>query len=359
MRDPRVNELARILVRYSLEVKPREVVLIRTSELGKPLALAAYAQVLEAGAHPLMSVYFEEAERVHLELGSDEQIGYLSPIRLFEARNIDAFLHIAAPLNRRLLSGVEPVKISRRRVAGRLVSEIIVQQKRWALVDFPTQALAQEADMSLEEYEDFLFGATNIDWKAMDSFQERLKERLDRAHKIRIVGQDTDISFAIRGRQAVKCTGKRNMPDGEIYLSPLERSANGYVRFEFPAIYNDREVSDIRLVFRRGGVVEATAERGEDFLLAMLNTDAGARFVGELGIGLNYNIQRFTRNILFDEKIGGTIHIALGQSYKKAGGKNRSAIHWDMIKDLRCGGRIFLDGECIQEDGKFVGALAA
>ncbi|MBW2146766.1 MAG: aminopeptidase [Deltaproteobacteria bacterium] len=354
MKDPRVEELARILIHYSLEVEPHDVVLIRTSELGKPLALAAYERILEAGAHPLLGVYFEEAERLHLERGTEQQIDYLPAIRLLEARNIDSFLHIAAPTNRRLLSRVAPVKISRRRVAMRPVSEIIVQQKRWVLVDFPTQALAQEAEMSLEEYEDFLFRATNIDWKAMDRLQERLKKKLDPAVKIRIVGPDTDISFAIRGRQAVKCTGKRNMPDGEVYLSPLERSANGHVSFEFPAIYNDREVSGIRLVFRRGQVVEATAEKGEDFLLAMLDTDAGARFVGELGIGLNDSIQRFTRNILFDEKMGGTIHIALGQSYKKAGGKNRSAIHWDMIKDLRSGGRIFLDECCIFKDGRFI-----
>ncbi len=354
MKDPRVEELARILIQYSLEIQPHEVVMIRTSELGKPLALAAYERALDAGAHPMLGVYFEEAERLHLERGADHQIDYLSPIRLFEARKIDAFLHIAAPANRRLLSGVAPVKISRRRVATRPVSEIIVQKKRWVLVNFPTQALAQEAEMSLDEYEEFLFGATNIDWRAMDRLQERFKKKLDRAVKIRIVGADTEISFAIRGRQAVICNGKRNMPDGEIYLSPLERSASGHVRFEFPAIYNDREVSGIRLVFRRGQVVEASAEKGEDFLLAMLDTDAGARFVGELGIGLNYSIQRFTRNILFDEKMGGTIHIALGQSYKKAGGKNRSAIHWDMIKDLRSGGKIFLDEECIFIDGRFV-----
>ncbi|HLC18267.1 MAG TPA: aminopeptidase, partial [Thermodesulfobacteriota bacterium] len=201
--------------------------------------------------------------------------------------------------------------------------------------------------------EDFLYGATNIDWNRVKSGEMKLKRALDRASVVRITGEDTDLTIGIKGRKAIPCYGERNMPDGEVFLSPRENSADGHIYYEMPAIYQGREVTGIRLRFRKGKVVEASAEKNEDFLLAMLDTDRGARYLGELGIGVNYGIKKFSKDILFDEKIGGTVHLAVGKSYEEAGGKNVSAVHWDMIKDLRKGGAIHLDGKMIQKNGRF------
>ncbi|MFZ3073387.1 MAG: aminopeptidase, partial [Thermodesulfobacteriota bacterium] len=224
----------------------------------------------------------------------------------------------------------------------------------WILCNFPTQALAQEADMSFAEYEDFLYGATNIDWGKVKKEEEKLKRVLDAGKEVRIVGVDTDLKISIKGRKAIACYGERNMPDGEVFLSPIEDSAEGYVYYEMPAIYQGREVTGIRLRFRKGKVVEASADKNEAFLLQMLDTDKGARFLGELGVGVNYGIQQFSKDILFDEKIGGTVHLAVGRSYEEAGGKNKSAIHWDMIKDLRRNGAIYIDGKPVQRNGRFL-----
>jgi aminopeptidase len=232
------------------------------------------------------------------------------------------------------------------------IQEEIVNKKRWVLCNFPTNALAQETDMSLEEYEDFLYGATNINWEKVKKEEMKLKKVLDKGKVVRIVGKDTDLTIGIKGRKAIPCFGERNMPDGEVFLSPLESSAEGEIYYDLPAIYQGKEVLGIRLKFKKGKVVEASAEKNEKFLIAMLDTDKGARYLGELGIGTNYGIRHFSKDILFDEKIGGTVHLAVGRSYKDAGGKNESAIHWDMIKDLRNGGAIYVDGKAIQRNGR-------
>ncbi|TAN62667.1 aminopeptidase, partial [bacterium] len=204
------------------------------------------------------------------------------------------------------------------------------------------------------DLEDFLYGATNIDWNKVKKKEEKLKAVLDKASVVRIVGKDTDLTLSIKGRKAIACYGERNMPDGEVFLSPVEDSAEGHVYYEMPAIYQGREVLGIRLKFKRGKIIEARADKNEGFLNAMLDTDKGGRFLGELGIGTNYGIQKFSKDILFDEKIGGTVHLAAGRSYEEAGGKNVSAIHWDMIKDLRQSGAIYLDGKAIQKNGRFL-----
>ena len=275
-------------------------------------------------------------------MATPKQIAFFPNIKHFEAKNIDCFVNIRASANKKALSNVDPKVVGERSKVLRPISEEQVNRKRWILCNFPTHSLAQEADMSLAEYEDFLYNATNIDWNKVKQKEMKLKGALDRANEVRIVGTDTDIKIGIRGRKAIPCYGERNMPDGEVFLSPEETSAEGYIYYEMPAIYQGREVTGIRLRFRGGKVVEASADKNEDFLMAMLGTDKGARFLGELGIGVNYGIQKFTKDILFDEKIGGTVHLAVGRSYESAGGKNVSAIHWDMIKDLRKGGAIYL-----------------
>ena len=355
MADTRVQKLASILVGHSLKVKKGETVLISSStELAKPLVLEVYREVLKAGANPLLSVGFEETLNIFYDTAGKAQIASFPETRMFEAKNIECFVNIRASANKKALSGVDPKLISARTKVLRPISEEIVTNKRWVLCNYPTNALAQEAEMSLEEYEDFVYGATNIDWNKVKKEEMALKRALDKASEVHIVGRETDLKLSIKGRKAIPCCGERNMPDGEVFLSPVENSAEGHIYYDMPAIYQGREVLGVRLEFKAGKVIKASAEKNEDFLIAMLDTDPGGRFLGELGIGVNYGIKNFTSDILFDEKIGGTVHLAVGKSYEEAGGKNVSAIHWDMIKDLRKGGAIYLDGKAIQKNGKFL-----
>ncbi|MBI5903495.1 MAG: aminopeptidase [Deltaproteobacteria bacterium] len=355
MADPRVKKLASILVHHSLGVKKGDNVLIgSSSELAKPLVLEVYREVLLAGGHPHTSIAFEETANIFYSAATKDQLANFPKVRMFEARKIDCFVNIRATANKKALSNIDPKALSARSKVLRPISEEIVNNKRWILCNYPTNGLAQEADMSIEEYEDFLYGATNIDWNKVKREEMKLKKLLDRASEVRIVGTDTDLKLSIKGRKAIPCYGERNMPDGEVFLSPVEDSAEGYIYYEMPAIYQGREVLGIRLRFRGGKVVEARAEKNEEFLITMLDTDKGARFLGELGVGVNYGIQKCSKDILFDEKIGGTVHLAVGRSYEEAGGKNISAIHWDMIKDLRTGGALYLDGKMIQKNGKFL-----
>ncbi len=355
MADPRITKLASILVHHSIEVKKGDVVLISSStELAKPLVLEVYKEVVKAGGHPLTSIGFEETTNIFYKYASKEQIQNFPKIRMFEARNIDCVVTIRAAANKKALSNIDPLLISARSKVLRPISEEIVNNKRWILCNYPTNGLAQEADMSLDEYEDFVYSATNIDWNRVKKEELKLKKVLDKAKEVRIVGEETNLTISIKGRKAIPCYGERNMPDGEVFLSPVEDSADGHIYYEMPAIYQGREVTGIRLKFRGGKVVDASADKNEKFLITMLDTDKGARYLGELGIGVNYGIQKFTKDILFDEKIGGTVHLAVGRSYEDAGGKNISAIHWDMIKDLRKNGAIYLDGKAIQKNGQFL-----
>ncbi|MFH0925882.1 MAG: aminopeptidase [bacterium] len=354
MKDNRIEKLADILVNYSTKVKRGETILISSSDLGKPLVTEVYKKVLKAGGYPLVDIQFEELRPIFFNLAEEHQLTNFPVIKEFEAKNIQANIVISAPNNRKAMSNTNPDRLITRSKVLKPIKDHIVENVRWVIVNFPTNSLAQEAEMSLEEYEDFVFQATNIDWTEMDKKQTKFKDLLDKSEIVRIKGKDTDIVLSIKGREAIKCAGAYNMPDGEIFLSPLEDSANGYILFDYPAIYNGREVDGVRLEFKDGKIIKATAEKNSEYLNKLLDTDAGARFLGELGIGMNYGIKKFTKDILFDEKIGGTIHLAAGQSYKEAGGKNNSAIHWDMIKDLKSGGEIFLDDTLVQKDGRFL-----
>jgi aminopeptidase len=355
MPDPRVKKLARILVTHSLKVKKGETVFIgSSSELAKPLVLEVFREVIASGGHPITSISFEETQNIFFNNASKAQLLNFPRTQLYLARNIDCFVNIRASINKKALSNVDPKKMGTRMKVLRPISNVIVNKKRWILTNFPTNSLAQEADMSLTEYEDFLYGATNIDWEKVRKKEMKLKRILDRGREVRIVGKDTDLTISVKGRKSIPCYGERNMPDGEVFLSPVENSAEGYIFYEMPAIYQGREVTGIRLRFKKGKVVEAHAEKNERFLIDMLDTDRGARYLGELGVGVNYGIKKFSKDILFDEKIGGTVHLAVGMSYEEAQGKNRSAVHWDMIKDLRKGGTLYIDGRPIQKNGKFL-----
>lgn len=354
MQDPRLHRLARILVHYSIKARPEETVLIQANDLAKPLALAVYREVLRAGAHPRLSVGFDEAREIFLRTAGERQLKHFPQISLYEAKHVDALVAIHAPGNVKDLSSVPPQKAVTRARVLRPLQEHLTQKVRWVLCNYPTLALAQEAEMSLEEYERFFYGATNQDWAAKRERMTRLARVFERAQTMRIVGRETDLTLSLRGRKFIVASGESNLPDGEIFTGPREHATEGHIYYEFPAIYGGREVFGVRLWFEKGRVVKARAEKNERFLHTVLAADPGAKILGELGIGLNDKIRRFTKDILCDEKIGGTVHLALGRSYPETGGKNQSAIHWDMIKDLRRQGAIYLDGKLVQKNGRFL-----
>ncbi len=365
MSDPRQEKLARVLVDYSLEIGPKSRLLVSVNGRAEDLAREVYRLALRRGALVNVVQAVPGTQEILLKEGSDRQLGFLPPETLCQAREYDAHLMLRAPENTRELSGCDPKRqkllgLARkpwvrlfygREEAGRLA---------WCLTYPPTQALAMEADMSLAEFEDFYYRACLCHaadpvaaWRAVARRQEKLARFLSKKKVIRVVGPDTDLTVGVAGRKFVNCKGDRNMPDGEVFSSPIEDATEGRVRFTFPAVHNGREVEDVRLTFRSGRVVEATAAKNEAYLHQMLDTDKGARTLGEFAVGVNYGIDRFTKSILFDEKIGGTVHMAVGLAFPAAGGRNQSAIHWDMICDLRRGGKILADGEVIQEDGRF------
>ena len=265
-----------------------------------------------------------------------------------------------AETNTQAMASVDPKKQRLAEKARRPLMEIMLGKNEWVLTLFPTAAYAQDAGMGLEEFEAFAYAAMRVDkkdpvaaWRKARDFQARVVARLKGADRFRIVGPDTDLVMSVKGRRFVSSFGSHNMPDGEIFTGPVETTAEGRIRYTYPVCYRGKEVHDVRLEFEKGKVVKATAAKNQEFLRTMLASDEGAVRLGELGIGTNYGIARFIKNILFDEKIGGSIHLALGRSYAETGGKNQSAIHWDMICDLRQGGRIEVDGKVLQADGKF------
>jgi aminopeptidase len=354
LKDPRIDRLADILINHSARVKPGETVLISANELAQPLVESVFQKVLALGAFPRLKLTFSTLLPVYFSTATDEQIDTLLEIEELDYQKAQALINIRAPGNTRELSGIDPSRMTRRMKTNKPIQDWVISGKvRWVLCNYPTQALAQEAEMSLFDYEDFLYGATNIDWEEQSRFQNKIKEAFDAGSEVRLVGPGTDLRFNIGGREGKKCDGQNNMPDGEVFYAPLEESAEGYITYDYPAVYYGQEVNNVFLEFKQGVVVKATADKNQNLLERVLETDAGARKIGEFGIGVNYGIERFSKDILFDEKIGGSIHLALGNAYPEVGGKNQSAVHWDMIKDLRKGGAIYLDGKVVQEDGKF------
>lgn len=367
MRDPRVDQLAKVLVRYSTGVRRGELVSLHGPVLAEPLLLSLYREVLRAGGHPTVTMAPEGCSRILLQQGSPEQLSFLNPLDLREVEAVDVAIHVLASENTRALSQIDPNQQALRSKARRPIMEIFLrrsaeQSLRWVASQLPCQASAQEADMSLDEYEDFVFGAGMLDgadptaaWRTLSERQARVVNFLHGVRELRFFTPNgTDLRVGTAGRHWVNCDGHENFPDGEVFTGPIEDATQGTVCFDFPAVHGGREVQGVRMVFRAGRVVEASAAKGEEFLLRMLDQDAGARVLGEVAIGCNYAITRHTRNTLFDEKIGGTFHVALGSAYPESGGKNQSGLHWDMVCDLRQGGRIEADGRVISENGRFL-----
>lgn len=354
MKDARIAPYAKLLVDHSMQVQPGDKVLIRGDMEAAPLMEELARFVWRAGGFPHVWPSWETLQQIKYTEASDDQLSTVTDADRMMLTGFDCMVAVRAPLNTRALTGLDVRKQSIQAKAVQPYSEHLVDKVRWVTCNYPTDALAQDAGMTLDDYADFVFGACLIDWPATEAFMNRIKATFDQGDRVRIVGPGTDLLLSIKGRPGTVCAGERNVPDGEVFYAPHEDATEGYITYDFPAIYQGREVSGIRLEFSAGRVVKASAERGEDFLQQMLNVDEGARVLGEFGIGCNFGIQQFSKDILFDEKIGGTVHLALGRAYGESGGLNQSAIHWDMIKDLRHGGRIELDGTVVQQDGKFL-----
>ncbi len=361
MGDPRVSEYAKLLVERCLDVQPRMQVLIRTTPLARPLYEELARLIGRRGAYVIPRIGFTlwPTDVPWALEAPEELLGELPEIERYASDHMDARITLDAPENTLELGALSPERrSSRSRATAYFLRRTMQDEIPWVSCQYPTNALAQEAGMTLAQFQDFLYDACLLDWDAEAGRMRRAADRFDAADEIRIVGADTDLTLSLRGRRGEVDDGRTNMPGGEFFFSPIEDSAEGTIVFgEFPTIARGDEVRGARLVFQKGRVVEASATAGERTLLAALETDEGARRIGELGIGCNPRIERHMKNTLFDEKMNGTIHLALGRSYPKVGGTNESAIHWDIVKDLRENGRIELDGEVVQENGAWVGPL--
>ena len=361
MIDERVGKLARILVDYSIGAGEGDQVLVSAEVGAGPLIGALYARLLQEGATAVIQISLPGMQELFFEHAQELHYQEIPQVTRAIYEGVDAQIGIRAPSNTRAFANVDPEKQQALQKRNKPLSEMMLEKDRWVLTLFPTEALAQEAHMSLSEYEEFAFEAMGLNeedpvryWSQMSAEQERLKARLEEAREIRIVGPETDLTLSVEGRRFVNSAGMRNMPCGEVFTGPIEDSANGTVYFGVPAAIAGREISGVRLRLEEGKVVEASAEKGEEYLSSLLDADAGARYLGELGIGTNYGIRRASANVLFDEKLGGTVHLAIGRSYAQTGGKNDSSVHTDLVCDLREGGALYADGELIQENGRFL-----
>jgi aminopeptidase len=365
MSDLRRSKLADILVNYSVKVQPGEWVLIQGDLSTEPLVRDVVEKVLQAGGHPDVFLNSEDIAETRLRVSNEEQLKWVSPIMFKAIKEADVFISFWGGRNTRYQSGIDPARLQTRLRGQTEFREIYLNRimsgdLRWVGTQYPCNAYAQEADMSLREYEDFVYSATFADqddpvahWQKIHDDQEKYITWLKGKKQVVVRSPYADLSLSIEGRDFINSAGKQNMPSGEIYTSPVEDSANGWIEFTYPAINDGREVEGIRLEFQDGKVVNASARKNEAYLLTMLDTDEGSRYLGEFAVGTNYGIQRFTKNILFDEKIGGSIHLAIGRGFPQIGSKNVSNVHWDMICDMRQDSQILVDGELFYKDGQF------
>ena len=366
MKDPRLEKLAHTLVNYSVEVKPGDTVALVGDVSGLPLIREVYRQVILAGGLCATTIEDETQDQFLLRHGNDDQLAWLSPMSRWSAAEADIRLMIRSSNNTRAGSSIDPKRLAAQAAARNDLNKIRFEraasgQQRWVATMFPTEANAQDAEMSLEEWEDFVYKACFADqpdpiqcWRDVEVNQQKYVDWLKGHDRVVVRGPNVDLSLSIKGRTFINSTAKRNMPSGEIYTGPVEDSANGWVRFTYPAVKDGRQIEGVELKFQDGKVISATASKNEAYLLSMLDIDPGARYLGEWAIGTNYGITRFTGLILFDEKIGGTMHMAVGRGYPQTGSRNESAIHWDMICDMRDGSEILVDGELLYKNGQFV-----
>lgn len=365
MYDARFDKMAEIIANYSIEVKPGQKVYVwSTGFAAQPLLLSLYREILKAGAHAYLRADVPGANEIFYEYAKGEQLDFVSPVDRISVEQFDAYIRIGAETNTRRLSSADPAALVRQQMAQRpiLNKRMELSAKgvyNWCVTQFPTEAYAMDAEMSLHEYTEFVFAACLVNdpdpvarWREQGRLQQHYVDFLKGKRQIKVQGPNADLTLGIDGRIFMNSQGKRNFPDGEVYTGPVEDSVNGWIRYSYPAIYNGREVNGVQLWFEHGRIVKATADKNEEFLNKVLDTDEGARTLGEFAIGTNYGITHFSRNILFDEKIGGTIHLAAGAGYPDTGAKNKSAVHWDMIAGMQ-DGTISADDIVFFKNGQF------
>ena len=365
MVDPRVERLAKILVDHSAQIKPGDRVAIEATTAAEPLVRALYAAILERGGHPYPLMELTDQDEILFSIAKDEQLDAIPPFRMLAYDQFESRIRIHSATNPRALSGVDPARQRRRQKSLAPILEAQMRRGadrsfKWVTTLFPTEGFAAEAGMSIHDYEDFVYSACHAGeadpvaaWKKLEANQRRIIDRLQGHNQVTLRGPNVDLSLSIQGRKLINCAGLNNMPDGEIFTGPVEDSVNGWVRFSYPAIYNGVMVEGVELTFANGRVAKATAASNQPFLLEMCDSDPGARYLGEFAIGTNYEIDRFSHNILFDEKLGGTFHMALGSGYPETGSHNKSMIHWDMICGMQTDSEIVVDGELIYKNGNF------
>lgn len=366
MYDDFASRLAQVVTEFSMPVQKGDLVMISATTEAEPLIAALYEAILRRGGHPFTMIGLPNLGEISYRVASDEQLEYANPIMLDVINRIDVLYSILAPFNTKELSTIDPARIARRQKAQAPFIQRYFERSgdgslRWNICAWPNQSAAQDAGMGLLAYTDFVYKACALDqpdpvahWTDLRARQDRLIRWLDGKKHVEVHGPGIDLTLSLEGRQWINSWGNHNFPSGEIFTCPVDDSANGHVEFSFPTVFGGRLVSGVKLTFKDGRVVEASADKGEDFLLKQLDLDEGARRLGEFAIGTNYGIQQFTGSILFDEKIGGTMHLALGESFKEAHGVNHSQVHWDMVHEMKHGGTITIDGELFYQNGQFV-----
>ncbi len=364
--DPRVGKLASVMVDYSLSIKKGDYFQIRGPYQALPLIKEVFRLALRKGAHPFVRFSSEALSETFFKEADEEQLTFMHPLDKEEVKQIDAYLHVWCSENTKFMSNIDPQRQAKTQASRKDYLQIFFNRVadgslRWCGTLYPGAADAQEAAKSLTDFEDFVYSAGYCDtddpvshWLKISAQQAKLCERLNKLSEIHVKSADTDLKMKVAGRKWINCDGKENFPDGEVFTSPLEDSTNGVITYTYPACYGGCEVENVRLHFKDGVVTQFSAAKNEEYLRKMLEMDEGAKRVGEFAIGTNYHIQTFSKNILFDEKIGGTCHLAVGNSIYEAGGTNQSGLHWDMVCNLKNGGEIIGDGEVIYKNGNFV-----
>lgn len=369
MKDLRLIKLADLLVNYSTKVKKGDFVFIECNTVAEPFMVEVAKAAIKAGAHVETLLDSEGVSNVKLKYSTEEQLKQENFIMKNVLDKADVWITAWANKNTKNNCNISPDKIKYSLKGEESWRKIYSERTgngslRWVGTQYPTDADAQEASMNLDEYEDFVYGAGLLDkedpikeWKRISKEQEVWVKYLNTKKVLHFISEGTDITVDVEGRKWINCDGRENFPDGEIFTSPVENGINGHITFSFPGIYMGKDIEGIRLEVKDGKVIKAEADKGQELLNSLINIDDGACHFGEVAIGTNYGIKKFTRNMLFDEKIGGTIHMALGDSMPEAGGKNKSIIHWDMLCDMRKNGKIYADGELFYENGKFINSV--
>ncbi len=363
--DSRVKNLANILVNYSLKIQPGDWLVINSDGVAMPLITEIARATLEAGGNYNVLLSHDDLNETFYRYAGLDQVEWISPFETLINEKANATIRILGGTNTRSLTGTDPKKQAARGIARRGLTQQFMQRSaegslRWSVVQFPCPAYAQEADMSLRDFENFVYAACYADqddpvakWQNVHTEQQKLVDWLKGKEQVVVRGPNIDLTLSIKERAFINASGDRNMPDGEIFTGPVENSVNGWVRFTYPALRGGMEVDGVEFKFEEGKVTQATAKKNQEYLLGQLDSDNAARYLGEFALGTNYGIQKFTKNILFDEKIGGTLHMAVGAGYPETGSKNRSAIHWDFICDMREDSEVLVDGELLYKNGAF------